>query len=221
MNVKRFLIFSMMECALLVCAADRFYIEDFTLAPGKTVVASLLLNNDVQYTAFQADVYLPQELSVNNDNGMYGFALTDRKGNHLLSASRLPDGGIRLLSYSVDLQPYRNNDGPLLTVPITASDDFEGSVTIELKNVLFTTTTANEVPFADEMCYVTAIVPLLGDVNDDGKVNIDDVITLIDYLLGTVVDPFNENSADLDENGMISIIDVTVLIDLLLGLNVG
>ena len=217
--MKRFLFLAMMACVVLTVAADRFYIEDFSVTPGRTVLVSLILDNDVQYTAFQADVYLPEELSVNNDNGVYGFSLTDRKVNHLLSASRLPDGGIRLLSYSVDLQPYSNNDGPLLTVPITASDDFEGSVVIELKKVLFTTMTAREVALPGETCYVTAAVSPLGDVNDDGVVNVNDVITLIDYLLGTDVEPFNETNADLDANGMISIKDATVLIDLLLNLN--
>ena len=55
----------------------------------------------------------------------------------------------------------------------------------------------------------------LGDVNHDGKVSIDDVTALIDYLLGTGdVCPI---CADVDVNGKISIDDVTTLIDMLLG----
>ena len=57
---------------------------------------------------------------------------------------------------------------------------------------------------------------LLGDVNNDGKVSIDDVTALIDYLLGTNVENFNEEAADVDVNGKISIDDVTALIDMLL-----
>ena len=57
---------------------------------------------------------------------------------------------------------------------------------------------------------------LRGDVNADGEVTIDDVTSLIDYLLGieTVID---EEAADVDENGGVDIDDVTQLIDLLLG----
>ncbi len=55
-----------------------------------------------------------------------------------------------------------------------------------------------------------------GDVNGDGLVNIDDVTTLIDYLLGSSV-AINEAAADVDLTGTISIDDVTMLIDLLLG----
>ena len=57
---------------------------------------------------------------------------------------------------------------------------------------------------------------LLGDVNEDGTVGIADVTTLIDYLLGTEVTPFNEDNADVAADGTITIADVTALIDLIL-----
>ena len=56
----------------------------------------------------------------------------------------------------------------------------------------------------------------LGDVNEDGTVNIADVTRLIDYLLGDTTAPFNATAADVDSNGDINIADVTALIDLLL-----
>lgn len=56
----------------------------------------------------------------------------------------------------------------------------------------------------------------LGDVNEDGYVNISDVTTLIDYLLGATVSPFNSAAADVDGNGNINVSDVTALIDLIL-----
>ena len=56
-----------------------------------------------------------------------------------------------------------------------------------------------------------------GDVNGDGVVNIADVTTLIDYLLGNEVQNFNSNNADVNGNGLLNIADVTALIDYLLG----
>ena len=58
---------------------------------------------------------------------------------------------------------------------------------------------------------------ILGDVNEDGCVNIADVTKLIDYLLGTSSSPFNISAADVHGDGVINIADVTALIDLLLG----
>ena len=57
---------------------------------------------------------------------------------------------------------------------------------------------------------------LRGDANDDGDVTIADVTTLIDYLLGTTPEPWNEDNANVNLDDTISIADVTVLIDFLL-----
>lgn len=54
---------------------------------------------------------------------------------------------------------------------------------------------------------------LLGDVNGDGKVTIDDITDLIDYLL--IVNG-NDKRYDVNDDGKISIEDVTFLIDMLL-----
>ena len=56
---------------------------------------------------------------------------------------------------------------------------------------------------------------LLGDVNGDGAVNIADVTTLIDYLLGSDIQ-INLRNADCNTDGSINIADVTTLIDKLL-----
>ena len=56
---------------------------------------------------------------------------------------------------------------------------------------------------------------LLGDANDDGVVNISDVTTLIDYLLGSNPQPFSEVNANINGNS-IDISDLTDLIDMLL-----
>ena len=57
----------------------------------------------------------------------------------------------------------------------------------------------------------------LGDVNEDGDVNIADVTALIDYLLGNNASTFSTEAADVHSDGDINISDVTSLIDLLLG----
>jgi len=57
---------------------------------------------------------------------------------------------------------------------------------------------------------------LMGDVNGDKLVDISDVTTLIDYVLGGNVSPFVREAADLTGDGLVDISDVTALIDLVL-----
>lgn len=57
---------------------------------------------------------------------------------------------------------------------------------------------------------------ILGDVNIDGDVNIQDVVAMISYILGTPPTPFAKLLGDFDSNDDINITDVTALINLIL-----
>lgn len=196
--------------ALGAAASDRFYIEDFTIAPGETKTVSILLDNETAYTAFQSDLYLSEGLTASN------FALTGRKNsNHTFTATVLPDGGIRLLSYSLKLKTYSGNSGALVTFDVTAGDGFAGNATIVLRETVFTTAAGVEVPFDDETCRVeppAMVIP--GDVNGDNDVTIADVSALIDMLLDN--GPYSPG-ADVNGDNDVTIADVSALIDILLG----
>ena len=56
-----------------------------------------------------------------------------------------------------------------------------------------------------------------GDVNGDGEVNIADVNTLIDIILGGAVDDETMERADLNGDGEINIADINAEIDIILG----
>lgn len=58
-----------------------------------------------------------------------------------------------------------------------------------------------------------------GDVNGDGSVNINDVTTLINYLLSGNSSGINVSAADCDQSGTVNISDVTALINRLLSGN--
>ena len=57
---------------------------------------------------------------------------------------------------------------------------------------------------------------IVGDVDNDGDVNIADVTALIDYLLSGDATGINLDAADVDRDGEVNIADVTSLIDMLL-----
>lgn len=64
---------------------------------------------------------------------------------------------------------------------------------------------------------IEKIASVRGDVNKDGNVRIDDVTSLIDYLLSGNGDGLDLVAADCNKDGDIRIDDVTSLIDFLLG----
>ena len=199
---------------------DRLYIEDFTITPGETRTVSVMLDNEIAYTAFQTDIYMPAGLTIEMEDGDYIFDLTDSKSrDHMIASQPQVDGAIRVISYSNKINPFSGNSGALVTFNVAADADFTGPAAIALRNTLFTTTTGVEIPFGNETCTVTRpTISIKGDVNGDGNVNISDVTALSDYLLngngnasGILLD-----NADVDSDGNINISDVTILIDNLL-----
>lgn len=204
--MKRLFIFVVLGVVALTAAADRFYIEDFAIAPGETRTVSILLDNETAYTAFQCDLQLPDGLSVDEES----FALTSRKSNnHTLTAGEFPGWVYRLMSYSLNLKNYSGSSGALVTFDLTASNDFSGPVTLTISNTVFTTEAGVEATFEDE----ESLVCLVGDVNLDGRVNISDVTALINMLLTSNV---TSPAANVNGDDKVSISDVTALTNMLL-----
>lgn len=64
--------------------------------------------------------------------------------------------------------------------------------------------------------FTVSISFTLGDVNDDGNVDISDVITLINYVLSGNASGVNLSAADCNQNASVDVSDVTTLIDFIL-----
>ncbi len=78
-------------------------------------------------------------------------------------------------------------------------------------------TTSLASAYADVEGTVNAPSTLMGDVNMDGWVNISDVTSLIDYVLGGQQEQFDVLAADINQDNAVNISDVTSLIDYVLG----
>lgn len=200
--------------ALWCAATDRFYIEDFTISPGETLTIGILLDNEMEYTAFQSDIYLPEGLSVEKDGDYFVFDLSDRKArSHVLSTAVQKDGATRLLCYSSSVSPFKGSSGALVYMNVIASDDFVGPKTILIKNTRFGTTTGQEINFPDETCNVTSLTSSLrGDVNGDGVVNISDINLIINMILSGT---FNAKG-DVNSDGVVNITDINAVINIIL-----
>lgn len=198
---------------------DRLYIEDFTIEPGEKLSVPVLLINNVAYGGLQTDLYLPSGLSVDMEDDEYIIDLTSRKDySHSISCYDQSDGAIRIFISSMSTASFSGNSGAIMTINITASTDFHGPATISLKNTICAEPIGTKHVLQDENCTVSSIVGsvTLGDVNDDGDVNIADATALIDYLLSGNASGINLTAADCNLDGDINIADVTVLIDYLL-----
>lgn len=152
-------IISIVTCIVVVFCAmaqDRFYIEDFTINPGETMEVAILLDNVTVFSAIQADIYLPEGLSIDKEDGEYIFDLTSRKArNHTASSALLSSGAIRLLIASQTSRTFSGNSGALVTFQLTASSDFQGPKTIVMNNIIASEADMTQHDLPDETCIVS------------------------------------------------------------------
>lgn len=194
-----------------VAATDHLFMKDFNIQPGDTALVEILLENESEYTAFQTDLYPPEGLTVD----VQSLALTSRKASdHALATCVLVNGAIRVMSYSMRVQPYSGNSGAILTFRVIADETLEGPVDFVLKNIRLTDLAGTDTAQPNTSCTVST--GIIGDVNGDGDRTIADVTALINYLLTDNDSLIKILLSDVNSDGHVSISDVTALIQHLL-----
>ena len=198
-------------------AQDRFYIEDFTINPGETMEVEILLDNVTTFSAIQADIFLPEGLSIEKEDGEYIFDLTSRKArNHTASSALLSNGAIRLLIASQTSRTFSGNSGALVTFQLTASSDFKGPKNIIMNNVIASEADMTQHDLPNDICVVST--PGGGEITPVGalelnckmaKLSPDATLELavITPDVGTITWSSEDDSvATVDQNGIVTAI---------------
>ena len=199
-------------------AENRFYIDDFIMYTGETKELAINLINDVAFTGFQADLYLPNGLEVVQEDGDYIFDLTDRKGSdHSISTERQDNGAIRLLCYSLKLKEFSGTSGALVKFSVKASDDFRGDFQINIKDVTFSQKDLTEYNFSSSVTNIVGKTLAKSITIDKAAVSLKatETATLVATVLPeTTTDKAvtwksdNEAVATVDANGVVTAIAV-------------
>ncbi len=112
-------------------SSNSLFIENFTITEGETRQIAIMLNNNAAFSAFQADIYLPEGLE------LVEATLSDRKADHSLASRVRVDGSVRLLSYSLGVNAFAGSEGELVYMTVKATDNFVGDFQIEIDNIIF------------------------------------------------------------------------------------
>ena len=182
---------------------------------GKQVELPISLNNQHDITAFQFDLYLPNGVSVaKKSNGKMMIETTERmEGTYSISSNTI-DNFVRVTGYSAEGDAFTGNSGDILNITLDISDAVaDGDYTISIKDIVLSDVNNTEYHPANVEGTLTVKSYTLGDVDNSGAVNINDVVCIINHILNKPVSVFIEEAADVDGSGSININDVVTLIN--------
>lgn len=159
------------------------------------------LTGSTSATALQFNLKLPTDLTINASNATLG----DATDGHTLNVQTLDNGDLLFILYSMDFKAFK--DGELLRIPITA-----GNTETTSSGKLYTvrTATVDAVSHTCEDATFNVKVTekkIVGDVNNDGIVDISDYIGVANHILGNTPEGFNVIAADVNNDGTIDISD--------------
>ena len=156
--------------AMSATADDRFYIENFDIAPGETKTVSIMLDNAGDYVAFQSDVYIPEGLTADN------WTLTERKEDHSFSKSNPATGVTRIVAITLTNSSIKGNTGALVTFDVTAAEDLTVGTTLDGKvaSSQFSYIDGTYETLAEEAYTVTVVEATEEPVVDPNRLYIED-----------------------------------------------
>ena len=202
------------------------YVEPVEFRPGSETIFSLKMKNTVAIRSFGFDLYLPEGITATpNSSGKpwgslnYNRVPKDEDGYpiHKMTLSYQEDNTIRFLCDAQEGQTFIGNDGEIATLKVSVSETMaDGDYPVILKNVkLSETDIANYYLTEKVISKITILSFILGDINNDGFVDVSDYSGVADRIHGRTPVGFNEKAGDVDENGIIDVSDYSGVANLI------
>ena len=195
-------------------------VGNYICVNGDIVTVALSLANKQEIGGFQTDFTVPDGFTVAlNSKGKYDITLNaERCVDHVVTTNKLSAGSIRVLAYSPSAEPFIGESGEICYIKLVADEDVkEGDHQLVFREILISESNGKG-HRCDDLTSVLSTVPvILGDVNNDHKVNVQDVLLTANVSVGKDVDGFVFRAADVNKDGIINVSDVLLVANIAVG----
>ena len=198
-----------------VASTDYIAIPVSAVSKGAEVVVPVELVNTTEVMGIECKVQIPEGFSVaKKADGSLKVEQTERKADQKLTAA--VDGNVLTVKTS-GTQAYTGNAGAVFTIAIapdeaTAPADYVLKVT-DVKFVNATGVASRP----DAKTTLTLRDYVLGDVDSDQLVAINDAVIVMNHIVGADTPAFNAKAADMDGNGSVEINDAVLIMNTVVG----
>ena len=206
--MKKKLLYSLL---VALCGLQTTYAQEATLRLADSAGGcALTIGAQVagQYVSFQMDIVAPGDCRLEKAESVAAYASLN------LQAATLQNGLVRVAAYADNALRLEFDGSDVFAV------QFQGvpanASTFTLKNIRFAAADGTEtlLPPVSVTYQGTSPQPTPYDLNGDGAVNVGDVTTLVNMILGKTA---LLNGADLNSDGSVNVGDVTTLVNRILG----
>lgn len=135
---------------------------------------------------------------------------SDRWNNEHVTAIPINDNTLRVVAYTIPSTAISGNSGELMRLHFTCNDEAYEGTTVRIDSISLSNTKGEQ---KSSIQGLAMKIVKMGDVNDDGVIDVTDVTMLINRVLGTKSTNFHESVADMNGDTVLDVTDVTLLIN--------
>ncbi|MDY3077915.1 MAG: dockerin type I repeat-containing protein, partial [Sodaliphilus sp.] len=135
---------------------------------------------------------------------------SDRWNNEHITAIPINDNTLRVVAYTIPSTAISGNSGELMRLHFTCDDEAYEGTTVRIDSISLSNTKGEQKSSIQDLAMK---IVKMGDVNDDGVIDVTDVTMLINRVLGTKSTNFQESVADMNGDTVLDVTDVTLLIN--------
>ena len=198
----------------LVTVSNGLYAPEITACYGSQVTLPIRLANTETISGLQFNLVLPEGVSVSSKE-----VNTDRAVSHIVSSNKDPEADntyiFTVLSMSGDV--ISGNEGTLVNVTLQVDDNVAiGQYPITIDNIVLTKSDETKINPNATTSQLNVIEVTMGDVNNDGDIDIADAIGIVNHILKKTASTFVTGAADLNNDGVIDIADAIAVVNIIL-----
>ena len=202
---------------------DQLVVDEVTASKGKTVAVGIgLTNKDTDLTAYQFDLTLPAGFTLAMDGKKYQVTKTARyedDGQTLnVSAVEGSDRTYRFVSFSLSNSVITETSGAILNAIVEVADNVEpGSYEALLSAIVFTKADGTQVKLNNVKFNFVVSSVTKGDTNDDGDINVSDIVEIVNCIMGKPSAKFVKAAADMNGDGDVNVTDIVMVVNSIMG----
>ena len=205
---------------------DQIVIGEVSANKGKTTTLAIELNNKTTtLSAYQFDLKLPAGFTLSkNDKGKFLVSKTSRyeDDSQTLNVSAIEGSNntYRFVCFSLSNSVIEGTSGAILNAIVDAASTVEpGSHEGQISNIVFTKADGTQVKLNSVKFNIVVSNVTKGDVNDDGEINVSDIVEIVNYIMGKPSAKFVMAAADLNEDGEVNVTDIVKVVSIIMSTN--